>query len=60
MSELFDLRNIEYNLCSQADFSLGAACATNYGLRPLRYFVPKIWNMIPAVLRMSTIIQILL
>ena len=31
MSELFDLRNIEYNLRSQTDFSLGAVYATNHG-----------------------------
>ena len=47
MSELFDLQNIEYNLRSQTDFSLRAVYMTNYGLRSLRYFAPKIWNMIP-------------
>ena len=51
MSELFDLRNIESNLCSQTDFSLGAVYTTNYGLRSLRYFAPKIWNMIPTDIR---------
>ena len=51
ISELFDLRNIEYNLRSQTDFSLGAVNTTNYGLRSLRYFAPKIWNMIPADIR---------
>ena len=51
MSELFDLRNIEYNLRSQTDFLLGALYTTYYGLRPLRYFAPKIWNMIPADIR---------
>ena len=42
ISELYDLRNIEYNLRSQTDFSLGAVNTTNYGLRSLRYFAPKI------------------
>ena len=51
ISELFDLRNIEYNLRLQTDFSLGAVNTTNYGLRSLRYFAPKIWNMIPADIR---------
>ena len=51
ISELFDLRNIECNLRSQADFSLGAANATNYGLQSLRYFAQKIWNMVPADFR---------
>ena len=51
ISELFDLQNIEYNLRSQRDFSLGAVNTTNYGLRSLRYFAPKISNMIPADIR---------
>ena len=51
MSELFDLRNIEYNPHSETNFSLGAVYTTNYGLRPLRYFAPKIWNMTPADIR---------
>ena len=51
MSELFDLRNIEYSLRSQTDFSLRAVYTTNYGLRSLRYFAPKILNMIPADIR---------
>ena len=51
MSELLDLQNIEYKFCSQTDFSLGAVYTTNYGLQWLRYFAPKIWNMIPADIR---------
>ena len=50
MSKLYDLWNIEYNLRSQIDFSLGAVY-TDYGLRSLRCFAPKIWNMIPADIR---------
>ena len=57
MSELFVLRNTEYNLCSQTDFSLRAVYTTNYSLWALCYFAPKIWNMI---LGMSTICQTLL
>ena len=51
MSELFDLQNTEFNLRSQVDFSIGALYSTSYGLRSLRYFAPKIWNMIPADIR---------
>ena len=51
ISELFDLQNIEHNLRPQRDFSLGAVNTTNYGLRSLRYFAPKISNMIPADIR---------
>ena len=49
ISELFNLRNIEYNLRSQT-FHL-EQYTTNYGLRSLRCFVPKIWNMISADIR---------
>ena len=45
------MRNIEDNLRSQTDFSLGAVYTTNYGLWSLRYFAPKIWNMVPADIR---------
>ena len=54
MSESFDLQNMEKNLRSQTDFSLGAAYTTNYGLRSLRYLNCKmniIMNMIPADIR---------
>ena len=36
---------------SQTDFSLGAVYTANYGLRSLRYFAPKIWDMIPGDIR---------
>ena len=48
MSEFFDLRNIEYNLRAQTDFSVGAVCTTNYDLRSLRYLAQKICNVVPA------------
>ena len=51
MPELFELCNIENNLCSQTDFSLGAIYTTNYGLRSLRYLAPNICNMIPKDIR---------
>ena len=52
LSELFDLRNIEYNLCSQT-FHLEQyiRLMVDLRLRSLRYFAPKIWNMIPAEIR---------
>ena len=51
VSELFDLRKIEYNIRPQTDFSLGAVCTANYGLQSIIYFAQKIWNMIPADIR---------
>ena len=47
MSELFNLRNINYDFHSQTDFELRPIYTTAYGLRPLKYFAPKIWNIVP-------------
>ena len=48
MSEIFNLRNIDYNLRSQTDFKQGRRVNTvNYGLKSLRYLAPKIWDIIP-------------
>ena len=47
MSEIFSLRNIDYNLHSQIDFKQGPVNTANYGLKSLRYPAPKIWIIIP-------------
>ena len=53
MSELFNLRNINYDFRSQTDFELGPIYKTAYGLRSLKYFAPKIWNIVPIDFRNS-------
>ena len=53
MSEIFNLRNIDYNLRSQTDFKQGPVNTVNYGLKSLRYLAPKIWNIIPLQIRNS-------
>ena len=53
MSELFNLRNINYNFRSQTDFGLGPIDTTAYGVRSLKYFAPKIWNIVPTDIRNS-------
>ena len=53
MSELFNLRNINYDFRSQTDFELGLIYTTAYGVRSLKYFVPKIWNIAPIDIRNS-------
>ena len=53
MSELFNLRNINYDFCSQTDFELGTIYTTAYGVRSLKYFAPKIWNIVPIDIRNS-------
>ena len=64
MSESFDLQNMEKNIRSQTDFSLGAVYTTNYGLRSLRYLnynMNIIMNMIPADIRnVSTLSDVIL
>ena len=51
MSEIFNLRNIDYNLRSQTDFKQGPVNTVNYGLKSLRYLAPKIWDIIPLEIR---------
>ena len=53
LSELFNPRNISYDFRSQTDFELGPIYATAYGLRSLKYFAPKIWNVVPIDIRNS-------
>ena len=38
MPELFEKRNLNYNLCSQTDFSLHSVNTVAYGLTLLKYF----------------------
>ena len=45
MQEIFELRNIQYNLGSQTDLQLGSVKTVNCGLRALRCLGPKIWNI---------------
>ena len=44
LSELFN---------SQTDFESGLIYTTAYGLRSLKYFAPKIWNIVPIDIRNS-------
>ena len=53
ISEIFNLRNIDYNLRSQTDLKQGPENTVNYGLKLLRYLVPEIWNIIPLGIRNS-------
>ena len=59
MSELFNLRNINYDFRSQTDFELGPIYTTGYGVRSLKYFAPKIWNAVPIDIRNSLLISFL-
>ena len=48
MTQLICKRNsVGYSLRSQRDFPLPQVKSVNYGLKELRYFGPKIWNIRP-------------
>ena len=53
MSGLFNLRNINYGFRSQTDFELRPIYITAYGLRSLKYYAPKTWNIVPIDIRNS-------
>ena len=53
INELFEQRNILYNLRPQADFTTGPTGTINNGLKSLRYLKPKILNIIPPDIRNS-------
>ena len=46
MHEIFEQKNIQYNLRSQSDFQLGLVKTVNCGLRALRYLGPNKWNIV--------------
>ena len=47
-TQLICKRNsVGYSLRSQTDFLLPQVKSVNYGLKALRYFGPKIWNILP-------------
>ena len=53
MHEIFEQRNIQYNLRSQTDFQLGSVKTVNCDLRALKYLGPKIWNIVPSEIKHS-------
>ena len=58
MTQLICKRNrVGYSLRSQTDFSLPHVKSVNYGLKELRYFSPKIWNILPNDIKSSRKLQ---
>ena len=53
MSEIFNLRNKDYNLRPQADFKQGPVNTVNYGFKSLKYLSPKIWDIVLLEIRNS-------
>ena len=54
MTQLICKRNsVGYSLRLQTDFLLPRMKSVNYGLKALRYFGPKIWNILPSDIKNS-------
>ena len=51
MSELFEKRYLNYNLCSQTDFWLHSVIIVAYGLKSLKYFAGKVCTIVPFEIR---------
>ena len=51
MLELFQRREVNYNIRSQKDFFLRSVDTSSYGLKSLRYLASKIWNLVPQDIR---------
>ena len=47
MLNLFQRREVNYNIRSQTDFSLRSVNTSSYGSRSLRYLATRIWNLVP-------------
>ena len=50
-------KSLGYNLRSQTDFLLSQLKSLNYCLKVLRYFGPKIWNILPSDIKNSRTLQ---
>ena len=51
MSELFEKRNLNYNLRSQTDFLLYSVNIVAYRLKSLKQFAEKVWSIVPFEIR---------
>ena len=47
MCDIFETRNLDYNLRSQIDFIRTRVSISSFGLSSLKYLATKIWNIVP-------------
>ena len=47
MCDIFETRNLDYNLRSQIDFIRACANTSSFGLSSLKYLATKIWDVLP-------------
>ena len=60
MTELFEIKEPHYNLCSEASHfkrQREKIKSTHYGIQSVRHLGPKIWNIVPQNIRESTSIN---
>ena len=53
MNDIFDRRDISYNLRTQTDFFRAYVSTSQFGLKSLKYFASKVWDMIPIEIKNS-------
>ena len=53
MSKLFEKRNLKYNLRLQTNVSLYSESTIVCGLKSMKYFARKVWNIVPFEIRNS-------
>ena len=47
MCDIFETRNLDYNLRSQIDFIRTCVNTSSFGLSSLKYLTTKIWDIVP-------------
>ena len=47
MCDIFETRNLDYNLRSQIDFIRTRVNTSSFGLSSLKYLATKIWDFVP-------------
>ena len=47
MCDIFETRNLDYNLRSQIDFIRTRVNTSSFGLSSLKYLATKIWDIVP-------------
>ena len=53
MNDIFDRRDISYNLRTQTDFFRAYVSTSQFGLKSLKYFASKVWDMISIEIKNS-------
>ena len=58
MTDIFSIRDLNYDLRSQTDLFINTVNTTKFSLDLLRYFASKVWNMISIEIKNSTSVDI--